>query len=293
VAGERSRVRDLRRENDMMGYAQPFYSAAIKTSGVAFDLRVNDCPIASHERRALSTVVRLNEWLHDGVNRFSLELRPLAGETGLRPEAAVTAKIRVRENQGDSYDLVCELAFRGGRMYLNGPVDSQQKDIPIELFERPGGALFGLQPVALRVPFGNWAWRTSNAIRDSEGVRLSLMTEIDRLHALFAANQLDEVLAACQERSSEWAQAYYGEYQDAVDATRSTLERITREPTFSLQPCLRDDLRLHLYGNGTIAYLTNQLHESTLYYADAAQQVIGQVRFMFRLAASRRWVICR
>lgn len=276
-----------------MSLAQPYYTAAVNVSGAGFDMRINDCPIAAHRKRSISTVVPLNEWIHNGPNQLSVELRPLPRETEVRPNAEFTLEVRVREDRDPTQRFVCELAYRNAQMKVWGQDDAPGQGAHVELAARPDGSLFSLQPVFMQVPFAPWGWRDAPTYRNTPSVRKSLLDEISRLHTLFSRNDLDTLFELCRERSLDWATAYYGDYEDAVAATRSTFESICLEPTFSLQPAITERTKLHVYGHGRLAYLTNHLDESTIYYADQEVSVVGQLKFIFRLNEDRQWVVCR
>lgn len=275
-----------------MELTKPYYTAAVNACGSGFDIRVNDCPVASHRKRALSTVVPLNEWIHNGPNELSLRLAPLPREEEVRSDAELNVDIRVREDDDTTQHFVCGLTYHDRQVFVRRQ-DSPDESVPIETHVLRDGAVTAIQPIFMRVPFGPWQWQSAPIFQSTSEMEQALLAEIDKLHGLFAAEDFDAVLELCRERSNEWASAYYGTYEDAVEATQSTFESICFEPTFSLQPPTTERLKLNVYGHGRLAYLTNHLDESTLFYADQDLSFVGQLKFIFRLNEERQWLICR
>jgi hypothetical protein len=145
----------------------------------------------------------------------------------------------------------------------------------------------------MTVPFPKWAWHTAPEILPEKATLEALSGQLNGLHGLFAAGKLGEVIARCQEKNKERALANYFSEADVADLQRESYESMMNEPGYTLQPLVKDKLRLNIYGDGRLANVTSQLGESPLYYGNAEGNFIAQVLFMFRQDKSGKWVICR
>lgn len=274
-----------------MKYAKPFYSVSINVGNCGYDIRMNDCPLQAHRKRSISTRMPINEWIHRGDNRLSAQLFPLPYEDSLRPDARLSIEIHVREDEGNDSEIVDHIEFRADDLSAE---DSETRASAADVVAGKEADTRRIErDIAIDVPFETWNWHRSELITATDDIRSELLAECDKLHACFAAGDLDRVVELSEERNRERGAALYLSMDEMTAMQRQSYKSLSDDYGFTLQPPIKDDAILTVYGEGRLARLANRFGEATLFYADESVTTIGQLTFIFRRNKDGRWIICR
>jgi hypothetical protein len=275
-----------------MRYSQPVFSAAVDVFDCGYDLRINDCPLQESWGNPVSCIQVVNEWLRNGRNVLTAQLLPLPGEDRLRPGAQLNLELTVREDSGEQREVVGRLVFQAGQAsFRQGRAAGWLE--PRLASRRDGPRLCLSLPLQLDVPFPRWAWEDAPAIPASVETIRGLFAELTALHGLFAAGDVEAVIARSRERNSERAISNYSDLAEQEEGQRDSYLSLRNNPAFGLQPLLPENVQLRLHGDGHLARLVSDFGESPLYYADKDAACLGELLFLFRRSRGGGWVVCR
>lgn len=260
--------------------SQPFYTVQLNLQGCAYDVRVNDGPVYQNVK-GLPLVVEfpINRWTRNGPNEVSLHLRPGAGRSALGEDAKCTAIVYLREKAADreSRREVARLEY--------------PKSAAIR---REGDETIASAPFSAAVPFPLSRWFTSAEFTDNEATLSELMRELERYHDLFAAKNIDAILAAVRERDVEDAAANYTTLPEQAASSRREYSPYFNESEHELRPLITKNVRLRLFGNGRLArveLLSNG--QPPLYYLTADHQRAGYLTMVFCRDVTGKLMIIR
>ncbi len=260
--------------------AQPFYSVQLNLQGCAYDVRVNDGPVYQNVR-GLPVVVEfpINRWVRNGPNEVSLHLRPGAGQSALTEDAKCAAVVYVRQKSADR-DTRREVAR------LEYPKSAAVR--------REGDETIASAPFSATVPFALFRWFSSPELADGEATLSELMSELTRFHDLFAAKDIDAILAAVRQRDTEDASANYTTLAEQAAASRREYAPFFNESAYELRPLITKNVRLRLFGNRRLArveLLSNG--QPPLYYLTADHRTAGYLTMVFCRDAGGKLMIIR
>jgi hypothetical protein len=252
----------------------------LNLQGCAYGVRVNDGPVYQNVK-GLPLVVEfpINRWTRNGPNEISLHLRPGAGQSALGEGAKCTAVVYVRE-KGSDRETRREVAR------LEYPKSAA--------IRREGDETIASAPFSAAVPFALFRWFTSAEFTDAEATLSELLRELERYHALFAAKDIDAILAAVRERDMEDASANYTTLPEQAANSRREYSPFFNESEHELRPLITKNVRLHLYGARRLArveLLSNG--QPPLYYLTADHQRAGYLTMVFCRDSNGKGMIIR
>ncbi len=263
----------------MAGELQPWYTVHLNLAGCVYDVRVNDGPLYQNVKGfPLVVEIPVNRWLRSGANEISLHLRALPGKTVLGNDCRCSAAV-YRRNKSEEREKRTEVA----RLEYPGPA-------PVR---REGGDTIVSMPFGARLPFAMFRWFTSEEIVPGETTVAALTGELQRLHDLFAAKNLDAIAARFAVRDQEESASVYETLTEKVADTRQLYAQLFDDSKYSLRPLYVENARLRLFGGGRLARLEIPNGQSPLYYMTTDRQTAAYVEVIYCRGADGGWTVVR
>lgn len=268
---------------------QPFYVMDIDVKDCAHEIRVNDCPVARDRDGLRTTIdVPVNQWLASGRNSVQVTLREHAGlENGFWEYTHCRVGVKVREYKGDHEYGVYEVTYDHAKGLVTDSTGESWEPTKGE-----GVIEFNFPFMAL-LPFGPWAWMTSNTQTLDEQTIALAVREFEKLSQLYAAKDDAGLIAIRKNQSIELARACYETVesieQDMLDFIESA--RVNPDAEFSAFDI--EDCEPKLYGDGRLLTFEDEEGDLPIYYINPDTAWVTCVSAMFCRAASAEWILIR
>lgn len=221
--------------------ARPYYQVNVKTSGVSFDIRINDFPVFTFFGKSGGTNMESpinNAILKSGTQTISVKVMPLKGRETIIKENFFSLKVNMKK---DAYVF-----------------DNQREEILVfpEMVVPENGIPYWEFKATFEadVPYNLNGWMNSKNLIDQKNLENKVHSKYIELQKLINNKDNFGFSKAVKEKLNEEAISLYEKLEENPEGFQ-----VAPEKALSISNCI-----MKFYGNGKLVTLENEYGESCL-----------------------------
>lgn len=238
------------------------FEMTTESAGLLIDVQINGIPLSEH---GLPVHLVLNEFLLEGANTVSIDLRRIPGYGG-----EVSGRVDIRKDGAPS------------NVFVYPPPLDPPEPLPHSAFE----------DFDFDAEIGPRAWENATPIEESAGPPPALIAFLQQVGETMAARDVDGATALFATSTRERAKVYGLDPEEQLSNKREYFASLFRDPFFGMEPIEPDSVQIRCGADGRFVFVRTPFGGDPLHTVPDAEGITSYFPLSVSLV-NGNWTIIR